>query len=59
MTKGPLFIKDSNLSSAWTQAFLKVVEPRVEEIVPLVVTVTGLVNDRPIETPFIREVLDR
>jgi thymidylate synthase len=58
MTKGPLFIEDSNLSSAWTQAFLEAVEPRVEEIVPLVVTVTGFVDGRPIETPLIRKALD-
>jgi thymidylate synthase len=58
MTKGPLLIEDSNLSSAWAKAFLEAMEPRVEEIVPLVVTVTGLVNGRPIETPFVRKALD-
>lgn len=41
MTKGPVCIEDSNLSRAWARAFLALCEPGVDEIVPLIVTVSG------------------
>src|SRR5437764_4422579 len=48
MTKRPLCIQDTNLSQAWAQAFLEAVKPGVKEILPLVVTVTGFVDSKPV-----------
>ena len=50
-------IVDSNISSAWARAFLKVVE--AGEISPLVVVVEGLDGSAPTEIPKIRSALDR
>ena len=58
MTSNPLFIKDSDLSRAWARAFLEAMKPGRGEILPLVVTVTGFVDDRPTENPTIRCALD-
>lgn len=58
MNKGPVYIQDTNLSCAWTKAFLEIMEPGVGEILPLVVTVTELINGEPTETKAIRQVLD-
>lgn len=59
MTKGPLFIQETNLSRAWAQAFLAASAPGGGEILPLIVSVTGFTDNRPIETPSIREALDQ
>ena len=58
MIRGPLYIQDTNLSSAWAQAFLEAMKPGVEEILPLVITVTGFVENRPVEIDAIREALN-
>ena len=58
MTKGPLCIQDANLSNAWVKAFLEVTKPGIGEIMPLVVTVTGFVDNNPTEISSIRQVLD-
>src|SRR5581483_1608891 len=59
MTKGPLCIQATNLSHAWAQAFLASAAPGGDEISPLTVTVTGFINNRPIETPSIKQALDQ
>ncbi len=59
MTKGPLSIQETNLSHAWAQAFLAAAAPGAKEILPLIVTVTGFVDNRPIETPAIKQALDQ
>ncbi len=58
MTKGPLYIQNTNLSCAWMEAFLEIMKPGVKEILPLVVTVTDLANGQPTETKAIRQALD-
>jgi thymidylate synthase len=58
MTKGPICIQDTNLSCAWARAFLEATQPTVQEISPLVVTITGFVDDKPTEDSAIRKVLD-
>lgn len=55
----PLYIQKTNLSHAWAQAFLAAAERAGGEISPLVVTVTGFIDNRPIETPAIRQMLDQ
>ena len=50
-------IVDSDISSAWARAFLKVFE--VGEISPLVVVIEGLDGSAPTEMPEIRSALDR
>jgi hypothetical protein len=59
MTKGLLSIQETNLSHAWAQAFLEAAAPGGGEISPLIVTVTGFIDNRPIETPSIRRMLDQ
>lgn len=58
MTKGPTCIQDTNLSHAWAKAFLEVMKPDVGEILPLVVTITGFVDNQPVESRSIKLVLD-
>ncbi len=58
MTKGPVYIEDTNLSRAWARAFQALTEPGVEEIVPLVLTVSGLDNGTITEDPSIRASLE-
>lgn len=58
-TKGPLLIQETNLSHAWAQAFLAAATIGGGEISPLIVTVTGFIDNRPIETPSIRHMLDQ
>lgn len=47
-----------NLSLAWTEAFLRVMQPGVTEISPLMVTVTDIDNEVPRESQDIRNALD-
>jgi hypothetical protein len=58
MTEGPLSIEKTNLSRAWAQAFLAAAASRGGEILPLIVTVTGFINNKPIETSSIKQALD-
>lgn len=58
MNKGPLCIQDTNLSRAWVRSFLEVMQPGVEEIAPLVVTVTGIVDNQPAVSTFTKQILD-
>lgn len=58
MSREPFYIHDTNLSSAWVRAFLAATKPGVDEISPLVVTITGFADSQPLETNAIRQVLD-
>jgi len=48
----------SNLSIAWAQAFVRVMQSGVRELSPLVVTVTDIDNEVPHESEEIRRILD-
>ena len=48
----------TNISTAWAQAFLRIMEPGVTEISPLVVTVTDIKDGVPVEVPAVRKTLD-
>ena len=54
-----LHIEDTNLSRAWARVFLALMEPGVEEIIPLVVTVKDITDIQSIEIPSIRQALDQ
>lgn len=58
MVEPPHHLVDVNLSRAWARAFLATMERGIEEISPLTVTVRGLDEERPLEEPAIRHVLD-
>jgi hypothetical protein len=53
-----ILIEENNISLAWAQAFLRLVEPGVKEISPLVVIVDDLADTKPPEVPSIRAILD-
>jgi hypothetical protein len=59
MTKGLLSVEETNLSYAWAQTFLAAAAPGEGEILPLIVTITGFIDNQPIETPSIRQALDQ
>ena len=50
--KGPLVIKETNLSIAWGKAFLEVYQ--VGEVAPLIVLLTDLADRDSFEVPAIR-----
>ena len=52
-------VEDSNLSHAWAQAFIHLIDNHGKEISPLVVSITGFVNGIPQENDSIRRELDR
>lgn len=52
-------ITESNVSLAWSKAFLAVMERGVQEIGPLVIQVNNLDSDQPLESAEIRESLDQ
>ncbi|HVB22013.1 MAG TPA: hypothetical protein VNG51_08715 [Ktedonobacteraceae bacterium] len=58
MTKGPICIQNTNLSHAWAKAFLEVMKPDIGEILPLVVTITEFMDNQPVESRAIKQVLD-
>jgi len=51
-------IEETNLSHAWSRAFLHVIENSGKEISPLLITLTGFNNGIPNEDPAIRYALD-
>jgi len=55
-TKELLSIQETNLSHAWAQAFLAAT---TGEILPLIVSVTGFIDNQPIEDLSIRQALDQ
>lgn len=54
----PLLIEDTNLSYAWSRAFLHILDNPGKEISPLVITLTGFTNGVPKEDQVIRDALD-
>ena len=54
----PLLIEDTNLSYAWSRAFLHILDYPGKEISPLVITLTGFTNGVPNEDQLIRDELD-
>ena len=52
-----MFIDETNLSVAWSKAFLTLW--RSKEVAPLVVTIRASDSDEPAELPIIRQDLDR
>jgi hypothetical protein len=58
MVEPPHYLVEEDLSRAWARVFLAVMEPGVDEISPLCVTVRGLDEGRPVEEPAIRQALD-
>jgi hypothetical protein len=54
----PRLIEDTNLSLAWARAFLALMQPGVDDLVPLQVTISGLDGGQPPEIPAIRQALD-
>lgn len=54
----PLIFEESNLSVAWSRAFLRAMEPGVKGLAPLVINLTGFRDGDPQEVPAIREKLD-
>src|SRR5688572_30240702 len=53
-----LLIEDNNLSRAWARAFVALMKPGVEEIVPLQVTVRDFGDGSALELPSVRRALD-
>jgi hypothetical protein len=59
MNSQSFHIEEQNLSFAWAKAFLKVMEPGVDEITPLIVSVNGFTDGIPKENHFVKEALDK
>lgn len=59
MTAAPsLRVENTNLSLAWNEVFTSLMQKGIKEIVPLQVTIKEISDDKPIEIPQIRELLD-
>lgn len=59
MSKGLVVVQETNISVAWAKAFMNLMKPGVNEIIPLVVDITNLADvDATIEIPEIRQALD-
>jgi len=54
----PLLIEETNLSCAWSRAFLHIIDNHGKEISPLLVTLTGFTNGVLDEDQAIRDALD-
>lgn len=54
----PLLIEETNLSRAWSRAFLHIIDNPGKEISPLLVSLTGLTNGIAHEDIGIRDALD-
>ena len=54
----PLVIEETNLSHAWSRAFLHVIDNPGTNVSPLLITLTGFTNGMPNEDQAIREALD-
>ena len=57
-SNAPVLIEDTNLSHAWGDAFLKIIDNPGKEISPLVITLTGFNNGLPNEDTAIVKALD-
>ena len=58
ISSSPLVIEETNLSHAWSRAFLHVIDNPGKEISPLLITLTGFTNGIPKEDQAILEALD-
>lgn len=59
MTSTPsLRVESINLSLAWNEVFNFLIQTGIKEIVPLQVTIKEISDDKPIEIPQIRQLLD-
>lgn len=54
----PLIIEETNLSVAWSLAFLRLMERGIEDLSPLNVILSGFHDDDPQELPAVRDSLD-
>ncbi|MCC3411550.1 MULTISPECIES: thymidylate synthase [unclassified Microcoleus] len=54
----PLIIEETNLSHAWSRAFLHIIDNPGKEVSPLLITLTGFTNSMPKEDQAIRDALD-
>lgn len=59
MAEPPHYLVEGDLSRAWARAFLAAMEPGVDEISPLCVSVRGLDESRMVEEPAIRQALEK
>ncbi len=57
-SNAPVLIEDTNLSHAWGNVFLKIIDNPGKEISPLVITLTGFNNGLPNEDIAIVKALD-
>jgi len=57
-SSSPLVIEETNLSHAWSRAFLHVIDNSGKEISPLLITLTGFNNGIPNEDQAIRYALN-
>ena len=58
MGNGPLSIEESDVALAWLRAFEEICKPPVDEIVPLVVCITGFEDSVVSENACVRDLLD-
>ncbi len=58
MTTTTMSVEEENLSVAWAKAFLAAMAKGTRGLAPLTVTVTGLQDGVPVESPEIRKLLD-
>ena len=54
----PLIIEETNLSHAWSRAFLHIIDHPGKQVSPLLITLTGFTNGMPKEEQAIRDTLD-
>ncbi len=59
MSTEPFYPKSRNISVAWAEAFLRLIEPGVSEITPAVIVVTDFNSGMVNEDPTIRTLLDQ
>ncbi|MCC3496466.1 MAG: thymidylate synthase [Microcoleus sp. PH2017_15_JOR_U_A] len=57
-SSSPLIIEETNLSHAWSRAFLHIIDHSGKEVSPLLITLTGFTNGMPNEDQAIRDALD-
>lgn len=57
-SSSPLIIEETNLSHAWSRAFLHIIDHSGKEVSPLLITLTGFTNSMPKEDQAIRDALD-
>ena len=58
MSTEPVFIKEPDVALAWLRAFEEISKSRTDEIVPLVVCITGFKDNLVIENAGVRAFLD-